>query len=46
MVLFFFFFFFSFSDDPLVPEIAQLLKRDRITHDKQAKEWTRKYASV
>jgi len=32
-------------DDPLVPEIAQLLKRDRKTHDKYAAEWTRKYAS-
>ena len=32
-------------DDPLVPEIAQLLKKDRKQHDKNAAEWTRKYAS-
>jgi ubiquitin-conjugating enzyme E2 D/E len=31
-------------DDPLVPEIAQLCKKDRKTHDKNAAEWTRKYA--
>ena len=31
-------------DDPLVPEIAELLKNDKIKHDKNAKEWTQKYA--
>ena len=31
-------------DDPLVPEIAMLYKKDRKTHDKHASEWTRKYA--
>lgn len=31
-------------DDPLVPEIAQLYKRDRKLHDKNAAEYTRKYA--
>ena len=31
-------------DDPLVPEIAYLYKSDRIKHDHNAKEWTRKYA--
>jgi len=31
-------------DDPLVPDIAQLLKKDRKLHDKNAAEWTRKYA--
>lgn len=32
-------------DDPLVPEIAQLLKTDRKRHDSLALEYTRKYAS-
>jgi len=31
-------------DDPLVPEIATLYKKNRKTHDKTAAEWTRKYA--
>ncbi|KLO09854.1 ubiquitin-protein ligase [Schizopora paradoxa] len=32
-------------DDPLVPEIAQLYKTDRQLYEKNAKEWTRKYAT-
>lgn len=32
-------------DDPLVPEIAHLLKTDKKRHDATAREWTRKYAS-
>lgn len=32
-------------DDPLVPEIAHLLKTDKVRHDATAREWTRKYAS-
>jgi len=31
-------------DDPLVPEIAQLYKKDRKTHDRIASECCRKYA--
>ena len=31
-------------DDPLVPEIADLLVKDRETHDNTAREWTQKYA--
>ena len=31
-------------DDPLVPEIAKLLKTDRKKHDSMALEYTRKYA--
>ena len=31
-------------DDPLVPDIAQLLKTDRQRHDSTAREWTSKYA--
>jgi ubiquitin-conjugating enzyme E2 D/E len=31
-------------DDPLVPDIAQLLKTDRVRHDSTAREWTSKYA--
>merc|ERR1719271_2086360 len=31
-------------DDPLVPDIAQLLKTDRARHDSTAREWTHKYA--
>jgi len=32
-------------DDPLVPEIAQLLKSDRAKHDKTAREWVTKFAT-
>ena len=31
-------------DDPFVPEIARLLKTDKVKHDANAREWTRKYA--
>jgi ubiquitin-conjugating enzyme E2 D/E len=31
-------------DDPLVPEIANLLRTDKARHDRTAKEWTQKYA--
>jgi len=31
-------------DDPLVPEIAQLLRSDRQKHDANAREWTSKFA--
>ena len=31
-------------DDPLVPEIATLLKSDRKKHDNTAREWCQKYA--
>ena len=31
-------------DDPLVPEIARLLKKDKAQHDKIAREWTYKHA--
>ena len=31
-------------DDPLVPEIANILQRDNEKYVKLAKEWTRKYA--
>ena len=31
-------------DDPLVPEIAQLYKTDRVRYEATAREWTRKYA--
>ena len=31
-------------DDPLVPEIANIYKRDRKTYVKTAREWTQKYA--
>ena len=31
-------------DDPLVPEIARLLKKDKGQHDKIAREWTYKHA--
>jgi ubiquitin-conjugating enzyme E2 D/E len=30
--------------DPLMPEIAHLLKTNKLLHDKYAKEWTQKYA--
>lgn len=32
-------------DHPLVPDIAELYKRDRVGFNKTAAEWTRKYAS-
>lgn len=32
-------------DDPLVPDIATQLKTNRAAHDKQAMDWTRKYAT-
>ena len=32
-------------DDPLVPEIAQILRTDRARHDATAREWTTKYAT-
>jgi len=32
-------------NDPLVPEIAQALLKDRPAHDQTAKEWVRKYAT-
>lgn len=35
----------SLSQDPLVPDIAQLYKTDRATHDRTAAEWTLKYAT-
>ena len=31
-------------EDPLVPDIAQLLKTDKARHDSTAREWTSKYA--
>ena len=31
-------------DDPLVPEIAQILRQNRESHDQTAREWTTKYA--
>jgi len=31
-------------DDPLVPEIANLYKADRVKYEATAREWTRKYA--
>ena len=31
-------------DDPFVPDIAQLYKSDRKTYEKNAKDWTKKYA--
>ena len=31
-------------DDPLVPEIANTYKTDRVKYDATAREWTRKYA--
>jgi len=34
----------AYPDDPLVPEIAQLLKNNRTQHDATAREWTAKYA--
>eukprot|EP01006_Ploeotia_vitrea_P063178 TRINITY_DN85070_c0_g1_i1.p1 TRINITY_DN85070_c0_g1~~TRINITY_DN85070_c0_g1_i1.p1 ORF type:complete len:150 (+),score=18.31 TRINITY_DN85070_c0_g1_i1:39-488(+) len=32
-------------DDPLVPEIAQMFKKDRKKFDENARAWTRKYAT-
>merc|ERR1712023_169406 len=32
-------------NDPLVPEIAQMLLKDQKKHDLTAKEWTQKYAT-
>ena len=31
-------------DDPLVPEIANIYKSDRLRYETTAKEWTKKYA--
>lgn len=31
-------------NDPLVPDIAQLYKNNRVQHDATAREWTSKYA--
>ena len=31
-------------EDPLVPEIAQLLKNNTTQHNATAREWTAKYA--
>lgn len=31
-------------DDPFVPDIAQTYKSDRKTYEKNAKDWTKKYA--
>jgi ubiquitin-conjugating enzyme E2 D len=33
-------------DDPLVPEIASMYKTDRAAYNRNAAEWTRKYANV
>ena len=33
-------------DNPLVPEIARLYKSDKVKHDRVAKEWTQKYATI
>ena len=33
-----------YPDDPLVPDIAQLLKSNRQQHDATARDWTAKYA--
>lgn len=35
----------AYANDPLVPEIAQIYKRDKAQYDKTAKEWTKLYAS-
>ena len=32
-------------NDPFVPEIASLLKRDKQKHNQTAREWTQKYAT-
>jgi ubiquitin-conjugating enzyme E2 D/E len=31
-------------DDPLVPEIANIYKTDKVRYEATAREWTRKYA--
>ena len=31
-------------DDPLMPKIAEVYKKNRAQHDQTAKEWTAKYA--
>ena len=31
-------------DDPMVPEIANIYKKNRSRYNEIAKEWTRKYA--
>ena len=36
--------FFFPSVQPLVPEIANLYKSNRAEHDRNAREWTKKYA--
>lgn len=33
------------TDDPLVPEIAQLFIKSRVEHDKRAREWTGEWLS-
>jgi len=33
------------AEDPLVPEIAMLLKSDKVKYEAVAREWTRKYAT-
>lgn len=32
-------------DDPLVPDIAEILKKNKALYEANAREWTRKYAS-
>ena len=32
-------------DDPLVPEIATLYKKDRKSYEAKAREWTRQHAT-
>jgi ubiquitin-protein ligase len=36
---------YHFTDDPLVLKIAELYKLDRESHDRQAIEWTERYAT-
>eukprot|EP00917_Polyrhabdina_sp_WS-2016_P012984 GHVP01028561.1.p1 GENE.GHVP01028561.1~~GHVP01028561.1.p1 ORF type:complete len:148 (-),score=20.60 GHVP01028561.1:105-548(-) len=31
-------------DDPLVPEIANIYKKDKVKYEETAREWTKKYA--
>ena len=33
------------TNDPLVPDIAKLYKENKKQHDKNAREWTQKYAN-
>ena len=33
-------------DNPLVPNIARIYKADKVKHDRVAKEWTQKYATL